>query len=237
MIGSMSRPIPTRVLRSAALAVLAATCITAPVFADALVELQPGTGGCNGVLPSNDGNTDMRVVGGSMTPGGTAVFEITYPVNPSNVGKEFTILDCAYINDVATLKYIVSFVPSHQSFVLQITLAVPDNAPVGGMYCNYVKTTGSPTASQASQRKAGPACFVILPPAGTTSTPATPAQPVPGSPPTTGAPPAGGPPFLPDTAMMPVDDVGALLGAGTLLVIGAGIFRRHALTRSAALPG
>ena len=60
-----------------------------------------------------------------VAPGGTAVFEISYPLNPSSVGKEFTILDCAYINDVATLKYIVSFVPSNASFVLRMTLAVP----------------------------------------------------------------------------------------------------------------
>jgi hypothetical protein len=235
MIGSMSRPIRMRVLRPAAVAVLAATFISAPVFADALVELQPGTNGCTGVLPSNDGNTDMRVIGGSMWPGGTAVFEITYPVNPSSVGKEFTILDCAFINDVATLKYIVSFVPSHQSFVLQMTLAVPDDAPVGGMYCNYVKTTGSPTASQASQRKAGPACFVIRPPPGGTTS--TPAQPAPGSPPTTGTPPAGGPPFLPDTAMLPVDDAGPFLGAGTLLIMGGGVLRRRALMLTAANAG
>jgi hypothetical protein len=231
----MSRPPRVRVLTAATLAVLAATCIAAPVFADALVELQPGTGGCTGVLPSNDGNTDMRVVGGSMTPGGTAIFEITYPVNPSNVGKEFTILDCAYINDVAELKYIVSFVPSHQSFVLQITLAVPNDAPVGGLYCNYVKTTGSPTASQASQRKAGPACFVIRPPPGGTTS--IPTQPAPGSPPTTGAPPAGGPPFLPDTAMRPTHAPAALtplLGAGFLLVLASGILRRRALMGDAA---
>src|SRR5687768_15388435 len=107
MIGSMSRPIRPRVLSASVLALVAATCIAAPVLAEAQVVLQSGTNGCNGVLPSNDGNTDMRVVGGSMTPGGTAVFEITYPVNAANVGKEFTILDCAYINDVAELKYIV----------------------------------------------------------------------------------------------------------------------------------
>jgi hypothetical protein len=222
----MSRPFRVRVLRAASLAVLAATCIAAPAFADAQVELQSGTNGCTGVLPSNDGNTDMRVVGGTMTPGGTAVFEITYPVNPANVGKEFTILDCAFINDVPELKYIVSFVPSHQSFVLQITLAVPNDAPVGGLYCNYVKTTGSPTASQASQRKAGPACFVIRPPPGGTTS--TPAQPGPGTPPT-GAPPAGGPPFLPNTALPPVDGAGQLGTAGTLLVIGGELLRRRAL--------
>ncbi|MGH2417145.1 MAG: hypothetical protein ACRDFY_02325, partial [Candidatus Limnocylindria bacterium] len=161
----------TEMLRSRAgtsmvVALVLAAALAAPASADhgdPHVTLQSGTGGCTGVLPSNDGNTDMRVVGGTMTPGGTAIFEISYPVNASNVGKEFTITDCAYINDVAELKYTVSFVPSNQSFVLAITLAVPVDAPVGGTYCNYAKTTGSPTAAQASQRKAGPTCFNIRP--------------------------------------------------------------------------
>ena len=119
-------------------AVLTAGLLVAPVSADhggAHVTLEPGTNGCTGVLPSNDGNTDMRLVGGTLYPGGTAIFEITYPVNAASVGKEFTILDCAFINDVATLKYTVSFVPSNQSFRLTMTLAVPEDAPVGGMYC------------------------------------------------------------------------------------------------------
>jgi hypothetical protein len=193
-------------------AFLAAVLIAMPVVADhggPHVELQAGTNGCTGVLPSNDGNTDMRVVGGSMVPGGTAVFEITYPVNASSVGKEFTINDCAFINDVAALKYTVSFVPSNQSFVLRMTLGVPDDAPVGGLYCNYAKTTGSPTAAQASQRKAGPACFVIRAPRAPASPPDAPASPpgAPASPPDapddpteTSSEPAG-PILLPDTAM------------------------------------
>jgi hypothetical protein len=191
-------------------ALVAALLIAVPVVADhggPHVVLEPGTTGCGGVLPSNDGNTDMRVVGGSMVPGGTAVFEITYPLTPSSVGKEFTILDCAFINDVAALKYTVSFVPSNQSFVLRMTLGVPDDAPVGGLYCNYVKTTGSPTAAQASQRKAGPACFVIRSPSGPAPAPRTTVSP-PGTPAAPGAPAAPGDPtetsppiLLPDTAL------------------------------------
>jgi hypothetical protein len=185
----------------AAFVALVAATLAMPVLAAPDVELQPTTNGCTGVLPSNDGNTDMRVVGGTMTPGGTAIFEISYPLNAASVGKEFTILDCAYINDVAELKYIVSFVPSNQAYVLRIALAVPDDAPVGGLYCNYVKTTGSPTASQASQRKAGPACFVIRPPPSTFNAP----PPAPGDPPP--PPPSDSSvddpalPLLPNTAM------------------------------------
>lgn len=193
-----------RRLVSAALAALWAVALAAPALG-AEVVLQSGTNGCTGVLPSNDGNTDMRVVGGTQTPGGTAIFEISYPLNAASVGKQFTILDCAFINDVPALKYIVSFVPSNQSFVLQMTLAVPSDAPVGGLYCNYVKTTGSPTAAQASQRKAGPACFVIRPPAGTPTTSAPSAPQVTAPLPSTGATsttaPAKLPILLPNTAM------------------------------------
>lgn len=172
------------------------------------VTLLPDTKGCTGVLPSTDGNTDMRVVGGTLEPGGTAVFEITYPLNASSVGKNFTITACAFINDVATLKYLVSFVPSNQSFVLQMTFAIPDDAPVGGEYCNYAKTTRSPTAAQASQRKAGPACFIIRAPRTTTIRPpsgGTPQPPQVGGP---SSPPSpdddssvSAPILLPDTAM------------------------------------
>jgi hypothetical protein len=189
---------------SAVAAALVAVLVAAPAGAthgEPHVVLQSGTNGCTGVLPSNDGNTDMRHVGGTLVPGGTAVFEISYPVNAGSVGKEFTINDCAFINDVAALKYTVSFVPSNQFFVLRMTLGIPVDAPVGGLYCNYVKTTGSPTAAQASQRKAGPACFVIRAPRG----PASPEEP--GSPGAPGAPTATpstpGVIFLPDTAATP----------------------------------
>lgn len=168
----MQRIVCSRAVRAFSTALVVAAMLASTAVADhggTHVELQPDTKGCTGVLPSTDGNTDMRVVGGTMEPGGTAVFEITYPLDASSVGKEFTITACAFINDVATMKYLVSFVPSNQSFVLQMTFAIPDDAPVGGMYCNYAKTTRSPTAAQASQRKAGPACFIIRPPPTTTT--------------------------------------------------------------------
>ena len=212
----MSRSLPERVLASFATAALVAGLSIGAVSAThggTHVTLEPNTNGCNGVLPSNDGNTDMRFVGGSMQPGSTALFEITYPVNSASVGKQFTILDCAFINGVAALRYTVSFVPSNESYVLVLGLAIPANAPVGGQYCNYVKTTGSPTASQGSQRKAGPACFTILAPPspaapaapGTSSGGATPPAPASGA--STGSTPAPGAPlFLPDTATRPNRD-------------------------------
>ena len=191
------RGFPRRFVRSAAAALIGATLVAAPVVAETV--LQPDTKGCTGVLPSSGGNTDMRLVGGTLTPGGTAVFEITYPLDADDVGKNFSITACAFINDVAALKYLVTFVPSNQFFRLRMTFAVPEDAPVGGEYCNYTKTTRSPTAPQSSQRKAGPTCFIIRPP----SSPSSPSSQPPGgggNPPGSGGP-AGGPPSLPDTAM------------------------------------
>ena len=143
-------------MRSLATALVGATTLVAPAIAGGTqVVLQDDTKGCNGVLPSSGGNTDMDLVGGTLTPGGTAVFEITYPLDASDVGKQFTITACAFINDVAALKYVVSFVPSNQTFRLRMTFAVPNDAPVGGEYCNYTKTTRSPTAPRrASGRPA-----------------------------------------------------------------------------------
>ena len=203
----MSRSLTDRVLASFATAALVAALSMGAVSAThggTHVTLEPNTQGCNGVLPSADGNTDMRLVGGTLYPGGTAIFEITYPVNAASVGKQFTILDCAFINDVATLRYTVTFVPSNQSFVLSLTPAVPTNAPVGGMYCNYVKTTGSPTAAQGSQRKAGPACFIIPPPPTVAGPPAAPGAtpPPPGTPAAPAQPGAPLAPRLPDTSTL-----------------------------------
>jgi hypothetical protein len=153
----------------------------------------------------------MVLVGGTLWPGGTAIFEITYPLNASSVGKEFTILDCAFINGEPALKYTVSFVPSNQAFVLRMTLGVPEDAPVGGTYCNYAKTTGSPTAAQASQRKAGPSCFIVRPrptsSPGTSPPPAAPpSTPGPGEPIETGSG-TSAPILLPDTALPVADNV------------------------------
>ena len=207
----MRRNVRCRLSLALTLALAASAMLASTAFADhggTHVVLQPDTKGCNGVLPSTDGNTDMRVVGGTQTPGGTAIFEITYPLNASSVGKEFQILACAYIDDVASLKYIVSFVPSNEAFVLRMTFAVPEDAPVGGMYCNYSKTTRSPTAAQASQRKAGPSCFIIRPPPSTTTV--RPPSGGSSTPPPAGGPSSpdspddgdtGGPILLPDTAM------------------------------------
>ena len=95
------------------------------------------------------------------TPGGTAEFEILFPVNADDVGGDFEITDCVFIDDEATLKYFVHFVPNNQLFKLELTLNIPVGTPIGAEICNYAKTTASPSASQASNRKAGPACFIV----------------------------------------------------------------------------
>jgi len=215
---AMHRVLGSRPARSLVAALVAVGMVTHTAVAThggTHVVLQPDTKGCTGVLPSTDGNTDMRLVGGTLTPGGTAIFEITYPLEPSSIGKQFTITACAFISGVATLKYLVSFVPSNEAFVLQMTFAVPDDAPVGATYCNYAKTTRSPTAAQASQRKAGPACFIIRAPTATTTVrppgSSPPPSSAPGSPGSPGSPGDGssvtGPIRLPDTAMRPAAQV------------------------------
>lgn len=152
---------------------------------------QSSTTGCQGVKTTGGVNTQMRLVGGTLVPGGSAIFEITYPLDPADVGKQFQIRDCVYINDVAALHYLIDFVPSNSNYVLSLTLGVPSDAPVGGQYCNYAKTTGAPTAAQGSIRKAGPTCFLVKAPAGP-----TPLSPPPPS--ASGAP--GGPALLPNTS-------------------------------------
>jgi hypothetical protein len=124
--------------------------------------ITPSNGSCNGVLPTpGSENTDKKLTGGTLAPGGTAEFDISYPVDASDVGKTFTIIDCVYVAGDEYQKYEISFVPNSTSYHLSYALDIPADAPLGEEYCNYAKTTGSPSNSQASNRKAGPACFTI----------------------------------------------------------------------------
>ena len=127
-----------------------------------VVTLESGISGCNGVRPTpGSENTNKRLVSGDLEPGGTVTFEISFPVDPADVGQDFAITDCVFINDVAALKYTVAFVPNNTNFLLTFNLQIPADAPIGAEYCNDAKTTQSPSASPASNRKAGPACFHI----------------------------------------------------------------------------
>jgi hypothetical protein len=144
-------------LSAAAASSASAVPTSAPV-----VTLEDGTNGCEGVVatPGSE-NTSKTLVGGSMQPGETAVFDIEYPVDPANVGQQFTITDCVFIADKAFQKYSITFVPNNAAYTLTYAIEIPDGAAIGSEYCNYAKTTGGPSASQASNRKANPACFNV----------------------------------------------------------------------------
>ncbi|MDT4925345.1 MAG: hypothetical protein QOG01_3058, partial [Pseudonocardiales bacterium] len=55
------------------------------------------TNGCNGVrtTPGSE-NTTKRLVGGTLVPGGTAIFEISFPFDPAKLtGQDtFKMTDC-----------------------------------------------------------------------------------------------------------------------------------------------
>ena len=80
-----------------------------------VVTLEDGIAGCNGVRPTpGSENTNKRLIGGSLTPGGTATFEISFPVDAADVGGDFAITDCVFIDGTAVLKYSVAFVPEQR---------------------------------------------------------------------------------------------------------------------------
>jgi hypothetical protein len=130
--------------------------------------------GCGGVLTNNgSGNTTKTLVGGTLVPGGTAIFEISFPFDPTKLSGQdtFNMTDCVFVGDQpddlkakdALQLYDISGVPNGTSpFTFSITLDIPNDAALlGQQYCNFLKTTANPTAPQESNRKAGPACFRI----------------------------------------------------------------------------
>ena len=156
------------------LALLTATLavFSAPSGADhqpGHVEVTPLDGSelnkCQGALPTpGSENTDKRLVGGTLVPGGTAIFEFTYPFDPTDTSgrQDFVILDCVFVNDVPALAFELHGVPNDVSpFIFQFTVDIPATVPIGAEFCNVGKTTAAPSSAQASNRKAGPACFVV----------------------------------------------------------------------------
>jgi hypothetical protein len=133
--------------------------------AEPTVTLEDGTNGCNGVrtTPGSE-NTTKELVGGTLEPGGTATFRFTFPAEAEgNPGQEeWKLTDCVFVDAKAFQKFTVTALENDVSpVVIEFTLDIPDDAPVGGEYCNYGKTTETPSDPQASNRKAGPACFII----------------------------------------------------------------------------
>ena len=117
---------------SMALQYASAIAPKAALAAGPVVTLEDGIAGCNGVRPTpGSENTNKRLIGGSLTPGGTATFEISFPVDPSDVGGDFAITDCVFIDGTAILKYSVAFVPNNENFILTFTLTIPAGTPIG----------------------------------------------------------------------------------------------------------
>jgi uncharacterized repeat protein (TIGR01451 family) len=132
-----------------------------------VVTLEDGTSGCNGVLPTpGSANTTKRLdpnFASDFNPGGVVGYIIDYPVDAGDVsGREtFVITDCVFVDDDAVAKYSVSFVPNTVEFQLRFSVPIASDTPLGAQFCNYAKTTAAPSESQASNRKAGPACFTV----------------------------------------------------------------------------
>ena len=58
---------------------------------------------------------------------------------------DFEITDCVFIDGEAALKYFVDFVPNNENFILVFTLPIPTTTEFGEEFCNYAKTTESPS--------------------------------------------------------------------------------------------
>ena len=132
-----------------------------------VVTLEEGVTGCNGVRPTpGSENTTKRLdpaFPSNFDPGGIVGFVIDYPVDATDVSGRttFVITDCVFVDDDAVAKYSVSFVPNTEDFELHFAVPIPAGTPLGAQFCNYAKTTAAPSESQASNRKAGPACFTV----------------------------------------------------------------------------
>ncbi|HZU73392.1 MAG TPA: SpaA isopeptide-forming pilin-related protein [Acidimicrobiales bacterium] len=128
---------------------------------------------CNGIIPTaGSANTDKTLTGGTLSSPGTANYQITFPADPNAVGGTFTVGDCALIGpagatdlknftvlDEATFGFVDN--GGTGAFNLDFSFNIPSALPAGTQICNVAKTTSSPTKAQASNRKAGPACFTI----------------------------------------------------------------------------
>src|SRR4029079_10893570 len=145
-IGSLARTHKGLVLFVAALFVFSialfatSAAMPRPAFAAApVIEEDPTPNGCEGVVttPGSE-NTDKKLVAGSLTPGWTATFAITFPVDAADVGGDFEITDCVFINNAkdASQKFFVHFVPNNEDFTLTFTLHIPAGTPIGAEYCN-----------------------------------------------------------------------------------------------------
>jgi prealbumin domain-containing protein len=149
--------------------VFSAAYLVGPLVSKALgavtVTLEDGIEGCMGVrtTPGSE-NTTKELVGGTLEPGGTADFRFTFPatVNGNPGQEEWKLTDCVFLNGDPLQKYTVTaFANDVSPVIIEFELTIPADAPIGSEYCNYAKTTETPSDAQASNRKAGPACFIV----------------------------------------------------------------------------
>jgi hypothetical protein len=149
--------------------VYSAAYLVTPLVSKALaaptVTLEDGIEGCMGVrtTPGSE-NTTKELVGGTLEPGGSATFRFTFPATvQGNPGQEeWKLTDCVFLDGEPLQKYTVTALANDVSpVIIEFTLTIPGDAPIGAEYCDYAKTTETPSDSQASNRKAGPACFIV----------------------------------------------------------------------------
>jgi hypothetical protein len=141
------------------------TPLISKTLAAPTVKLEDGIEGCMGVrtTPGSE-NTTKELVGGTLEPGGSATFRFTFPATvQGNPGQEeWKLTDCVFLNGDPLQKYTVTALANDVSpVIIEFTLTIPSDAPIGSEYCDYAKTTETPSDSQASNRKAGPACFIV----------------------------------------------------------------------------
>src|SRR3954452_9242470 len=94
-ITSLRRPLALVVALLLAMLWLPALLSATSAHAATTVTVTPSNENCNGILPTaGSGNTEKKLTGGDLQPGGTAEFQITYPVASTDLGQTFTVTDC-----------------------------------------------------------------------------------------------------------------------------------------------
>src|SRR5205809_3053637 len=59
---------------------------------------------CNGIIPTpGSANTLKRLTGGTLLPGGTATYEIKFPLDAADIGQTFVVSDCLLVGQGADL--------------------------------------------------------------------------------------------------------------------------------------
>ena len=134
-----------------------------------VVELQDGVNECMGIRTTPGSENTKKMLDpndpGDLRPGGTANFILEFPANEfvDRGGADFEVTDCVFINGNPVLKYIIQAPnnPVGDTISFTIGLQIPADAPIGAEYCNYARSEETPSDPQRSNRKAGPACFII----------------------------------------------------------------------------